>query len=910
MIISAEEHIKHYGTPRHSGRYPWGSGGNDSGSSTRNRSFLDAVDMMRKQGLSKTEIARGMGITTTQLNARTTIATAQQRQEKINQAQKLKDKGWGTSAIGRHMGINESSVRSLLAPGAKDKANVLKSTSDMLKKHVDEKSLVDVGRGVEATLGISKEKLNAAVALLREEGYEVHTLRLPQATGGKGQLTTYKVLAKPGTTQSDVWKNRSQIQQVTDFSEDGGRSYLGIQPPMSVSSKRVAINYAEDGGSQADGVIYVRPGVDDISIGSNHYAQVRIAVDGTHYLKGMAVYKDDLPEGVDLLFNTNKSSKLPMMRKDPKADQVLKPMERDLEGNVDKNNPFGAQIKRQIVEKTSTGGQRVTSAMNIINEEGNWDNWSKNLSSQVLSKQSPALAKTQLNMTYERRLNEFKSINELTNPAVRKKLLETFANSADSAAVHLKAAALPSQATKVLLPVSSMKPTEVYAPTFKNGTRVALIRFPHAGTFEIPELTVNNRNREAKSLLGSQPKDAIGIHHKVAEHLSGADFDGDYVLIIPNVNKTIKTTPPLEGLKGFDPQHYKIPEGSPVPHITKSGKQQEMGKITNLIADMSIRGASPEELARAVRHSMVVIDSEKHGLDFRASARDNGIAALKAEYQGIPSGSKRPSQAGASTLISKAGSKAYVPERALRKASQGGPVDKTTGKQVYVETGRTYTTRKGETKPKLSQVKRLALTDDASTLSSGTNIEEVYVQHSNKLKSLANAARKEAVTTRPIKRSPSAVAAYSNQVATLDAKLNLALKNAPLERQAQVIADTEVSQKRQANPGMDEETVKKIKYQALTTARARTGSDKHKIKPTQSEWDAIQAGAISNHKLEKILQNSDIEHIKKLATPKQQLLMTSTKKARAEAMVRSGYTQAEIAQQLGVSLSTLKASIE
>jgi len=284
MIISAEDHIKHYGTPRHSGRYPWGSGGNST--ATRNRSFLDAVDMMRKQGLSKTEIARGMGITTTQLNARTTIATAQQRQEKINQAQSLKDKGWGTSAIGRHMGINESSVRSLLAPGAKDKANVLKATSDMLKKHVDEKEWLDIGGGVEATIGISKEKLNAAVSLLKEEGYEVHTLRLPQATGGKGQLTTYKVLALPGTTQKDAWTNRSKIQQITDFSEDGGRTYLGIQPPMSVSSKRVAVNYAEDGGAQADGVIYVRPGVDDISIGSNHYAQVRIAVDGARYRGG------------------------------------------------------------------------------------------------------------------------------------------------------------------------------------------------------------------------------------------------------------------------------------------------------------------------------------------------------------------------------------------------------------------------------------------------------------------------------------------------------------------------------------------------------------------------------------------------------------------------------------------------
>ena len=892
MIIEEKNHIQHYGTPRHSGRYPWGSGGNSE--STRNRSFLDAVDMMRRQGLSQTEIARGMGITTTQLRARTTIATTQQRQEKINQAQKLKDKGYSNSAIANNMGLNESSVRSLLQPGQKDKTNVLHQTSDMLKQQVEKKNYVDIGRGVEANIGISKDKLNAAVALLKEQGYEVHTLKIQQA--GTGQQTTFKVLAKPGTTQKDVWMNRSEIQQITDFSDNGGRSYYGLQPPLSVSSKRVGINYAEDGGTKADGVIYVRPGVKDVSIGSSNYAQVRIAVDGTHYLKGMAVYKDDLPEGKDLVFNTNKTST------GSKKD-ALKAMETDIDGNIDSVNPFGAQIKRQIIEKDSSGKDRVTSAMNIINEEGNWDKWSKNLSSQILSKQSPALAKTQLNMTYERRLNEFDSINKLTNPAVRKKLLETFANSTDSAAVHLKAAALPSQATKVLLPVSSMKPTEIYAPTFRNGTRVALIRFPHAGTFEIPELTVNNKNAEAQKLLGRQPKDAVAIHHKVAEHLSGADFDGDHVLVIPNTNRAIKTTPALEGLKGFDPQHYKIPEDSKVPHITSARKHYEMGNVTNLIADMSIRGANPDEMSRAVRHSMVVIDSEKHGLDFRASAQDNGIAALKAKYQG---GSK----AGASTLITRASSKTAVPERKLRPASQGGPVDKTTGKKVYVETGRTYVNKKGETTPKVTWTKRLAETDDASTLSSGTRIEEVYVDHSNKLKSLANTARKEAASTKPTKYSPSAKAAYPNEVSSLNAKLNLALKNAPLERQAQVIANTAVSQKRQANPGMDEEDVRKIKYQALSAARVRTGSDKHKIVPTQSEWDAIQAGAISNHKLTDILKNADIEAVKKLATPKQQLLMTSTKKLRAQAMANSGYTQAEIADQLGVSLSTLKAAIE
>ena len=907
MIIKAEDHLQHYGTPRHSGRYPWGSGGNDSGSSTRNRSFLDSVQMMRSKGLTKTEIARGMGISTTQLNARTTIAVAQQRQEKINQAQKLADKGWSPSAIGRHMGINESSVRSLLRPGRLDKTLVLRNTADMLKAEVDKKKWVDVGRGVEVDLGISSDKLKAAVALLKEEeGYPAHIVKLPQAGTSTGSKTTYKVLAEPGTTQHDAWMNRHNIQQIQDFSDDGGRTYYGIQPPMSVSSKRVAINYAEDGGAGADGVIYVRPGVDDVSIGSNHYAQVRIAVDGTHYLKGMAVYKDDLPPGVDLLFNTNKSKSVPMKLKNPEADQILKPMERDINGNIDELRPFGAQIKRQILTKDSSGHDVVTSSMNIINEEGNWDDWSKNLSSQVLSKQSPALAKTQLNMTYEQRMNEYEAISNLTNPAVKKKLLETFADSTDSAAVHLKAAAMPAQATKVLLPVRSMKPTEVYNTALPNGTRVALIRFPHAGTFEIPELTVNNKNPEARKLLGTSPKDAIGIHPKVAEHLSGADFDGDYVLVIPNNRRSIQTTSPLEGLKNFDPQHYKIPDGSPVPKITDRRKNQEMGNITNLIADMSIRGANPDEMARAVRHSMVVIDSKKHGLDFRASARDNAIAELKQRYQVTPTSPK----GGASTLITRAGSKKGVPERELRKASEGGPIDKVTGKKVYVETGRTYVNKEGKTVPNLSKVKKLALTDDASILSSGTPMEDVYVEHSNKLKALANTARKEASVIRPIKKSPSAEAAYSNQVATLNAKLNLALKNAPLERQAQVIADARVSQQRQANPHMDDEDLKKIKYQALASARIRTGSDKTKIKPTQSEWDAIQAGAISNHKLTEMLKHSDIETVKKLATPKSTLLMTSAKTARATMMLNAGYTQAEVANQLGVSLTTLKTAIK
>lgn len=882
MILTEENYLQHYGILRKSGRYPWGSGGSQS---TRNRSFLDAVDKLKKEGMSETEISRGFGITTTQLRAAKSIARNQQKQEQIGQAQRLKDKGYSNVAIGQRMGLNESSVRSLLEPGAKDKADVLHATSSMLRDQVEKKGYIDIGSGVENHIGVSKDKLNTAVAMLQEEGYKKYYVKVQQL--GTGQQTTIKVLAKPDVGYSEVYKNRGQIGLVTDFSDDGGRTYLGLQPPLNVNSKRIGINYAEDGGAAADGVIYVRPGVEDVSLGNSHYAQVRIAVDGTHYLKGMAMYKEGLPPGKDLVFNSNKHNT--GNKKD--AMKELKD---------DPDNPFGA-IVRQRIEKGSDGKDRVTSAMNIVNEEGDWEGWSRSLSSQMLSKQDPRLAKTQLSMTYERKQRELDDILKLTNPTVRRTLLDAYADSADSSAVHLKAAALPRQASHVILPVNSMKPTEIYAPNYNNGERVVLVRYPHGGTFEIPELTVNNRQAEAKKLIGTSAKDAVGIHSQVAERLSGADFDGDTVLVIPNNKGSVKTSPPLEGLKDFDPKaSFPLPEG--VAPITSSRKQQEMGKITNLIADMTIRGAKGDELARAVRHSMVVIDSEKHSLDHKASAEVNGIAQLKAKYQG-------GTRAGASTLITRAGSEARPLERKPRSAAKGGPVDPVTGRKVYEETGATYVNKKGDEVRKTTKSQQLAETHDAHTLSSGTPIETVYAEHSNQLKALANTARKESLATRNIPYSPSAKTAYTNEVASLNAKLNLALKNAPLERQAQLLANTVVSQKRQANPDMDVADVTKIKSQALTEARTRTGAAKQRIVISQDEWNAIQAGAISNHKLEQILRNSDLDTVKKLATPKVQLKMTSTKKLRANSMLAAGYTQTEVAEALGVSLSTLKVSI-
>lgn len=872
MIITEENYLKHYGILRKSGRYPWGSGGNIE---SQSRDFLGEIDKLKKEGLTDEEIMRGFGMNSTEFRQSKSIAKNAVKQAQIDQAQRLKEKGYSNVAIGQRMGVPESSVRALLAPGEKDKANVLQATSNMLKDQVAQKGFVDVGLGAELHVGVSREKLNVAIAKLKAEGYGLHYVKVQQL--GTGQQTTLKVLAKPGVSYSEVFKNRDNIQQITDHSPDGGRTYLGIKPPKSLDSRRIAIKYAEQGGTEADGVIHIRRGVDDLSLGRSNYAQVRIAVDGTHYLKGMAMYKDDMPEGVDVVFNTNKHNT------GNKLD-AMKAMKTDQHGAIDKDNPFGASISRQH------------GVMNIVNEEGSWDTWSRNLSSQFLSKQSPALAKQQLDMTFERRKSEHDEISSLTNPTVRRKLLEAFAEDVDSSAVHLQAAALPRQGGHhVILPISSMKEGEIYAPNFRDGERVVLVRHPHGGIFEIPELTVNNRNPEAKRILGAA-KDAVGIHHKVAERLSGADFDGDTVLVIPNNQKRVKTKPALEGLKNFDPiSAYPAYEG--MKKMSPRTKQVEMGVISNLITDMTIRGANDAELARAVRHSMVVIDAEKHNLDYKRSAVDNGIAQLKAKYQG-------GARAGASTLISKASSELRVPER-----KQGFKVDRATGQKIFTPTGESFVNQRGRLVKKTTRTTKLAEAKDANTLSSGTPIEKVYADHANKLKALANQSRREAVNTKGTPYSPSAKTAYAKEVASLNAKLNLALRNAPLERQAQVVANAVVSRKRAANPDMEPSDLKKIKAQALAEARIRTGAKKQRIQFTDSEWAAIQAGAISTNKLNQILSNADLDQVKQLATPRTPKLMTSAKKSRATAMLNAGYTQAEVADALGVSLTTLKTGL-
>lgn len=893
--MSTEE-LYHYGTPRHSGRYPWGSGDNPY---QHEKDFLARVRELHEKGMSEAKIAEMLGMTTTQLRAKKSIATENERMENILRAQRLHNKGYSNGKIGELMGgYNESTVRNWLKQADDIKVSSNKETADMLERSVKSKGMIDIGIGVERELNISKTRLDTAAEMLKQQGYEIYNIRIKQANN-PGNYTTVKVLCPPGTAYSDVYKaaDEGKIKSITEYSPDGGKTFQDIHYPESLSSKRIMIRYNEEGGVDKDGVIELRKGVEDISLGNSRYAQVRIAVDGTHYLKGMAMYADDkdLPPGVDVIFNTNKHLGTPQ-------DKVFK----QLKDNPDL--PFGANIKaggqRWYTDET---GEQKLSVINKVNEEGDWDKWSKTLSSQFLSKQPLPLINRQLELTAARQQSEFDEIMSLTNVAVKKKLLESFADDCDASAVHLKAAALPRQKSHVILPLTDISDKQIYAPNYKDGEKVVLVRYPHGGTFEIPELTVNNKNKSGRALLGNAI-DAVGINSKVAERLSGADFDGDTVLVIPvNEKVRVKSTPALEGLINFDPKEkYPLPDSA--PKMKSATKQNEMGKVSNLISDMTIKGATPEEITRAVKHSMVVIDAEKHHLDYKKSYRDNGIKELKEIYQ-LSIDENGREKFGASTLISRAKSEIRVNERQIvdKNGKKSYTADPKTGEYLYGETGRTYKDKKGNIVVAQEKITRMEATKDAYTLSSGTVQENAYAKYANSMKALGNRARKEYLSLPTVPSDPVAAKEYKNEVASLNSKLNTALKNAPRERQAQLIANSVVQAQKRDNPDMDKDEIKKIQQRSLASARARVGADKSKVQVqiTDKEWKAIQAGAISTHKLTQILNNTDLDKVRQLATPRNDKGLSEAKQNLIKSMSASGYTTAEIAEKLGCSTSTV-----
>lgn len=964
-----ETYLSHFGVGWDNNPPGVGSGRYEHGSGDRpyqhSYDIYSRVQKLKKSGLSETEIAEAMGYkSTSELRAKYQVAKNDVREYKRQQILELEgtidpDTGklYSRDKIAKLVGLkNESVVRSYLT-NEQAVSNSVKTQRcvDDLKNLVGDGNYINVTKGAELGLGVSQDRLKVALDQLKEEGYYVGVIKIPQVGAENGQMTTLKVLCPPGTTNKELWNNRYEIQPVEKQEGDQSYSLLGIMDPTRVSLDRIDIKYAEDGGTDKDGVIEIRAVRDengnlvaaspDLSLGNAKYAQVRIAVDGDNYIKGMAVYNENLPEGTDILVNSNKSVK-------GGVEGALKKMNRlkDKDGNdlgVDTDNPFGATVFQTKLPDGKLSAINVVSDIYGVDkhQEGAWDEWSRNLPAQFLAKQSDALIKQQLKLKTLDMEKEYDEIISLNNPVIKQKMLEEFANKCDAAAVDLKAAPLPGQRVQVLLPVPSLKESETYAPNYENGTTLALIRFPHTGPFEIPIVKVNNHNKEANSFM-KDAADAIGVNPKTASVLSGADFDGDTVTVIPmtrrnsqgefekvvNIKGLGNGQAELPGLKGFSPTDAypgTDDQGNTLPGVKlmdKRTKGIEMGVVSNLITDMSLKGCEdPDELARAVKYSMVVIDAEKHKLNYKQAEKDYNIQELKDKYQGGH---------GVATLLSRAKSEVnYIPERKKLVTK----INPETGEKEYIETHRTYEERAkvkakdpvtgkllkdengkqiyerdengrikyaptGKIKEAHSKSTRMAEAKDARELLSDhpSNKELLYSDFANKMKAMANRSRKEYLSVKnselsDYKKDPEAAKKYAKEVSSLRAKLLKAEKNAPREQQAQLIANQIVSARKYDNPDMDKETLKKVKGQALNGARARTNAHKSRVTFSPEEWEAVNAHAISKTEFKKLLNNADSEHVKQMATPKKSRVSEATAN-HISALLNAGWSRTEIVE--------------
>lgn len=933
--LVSDDTLAHYGVGHlqggNSGRYPWGSGDSPL---QRIGAFSDRVKVLRKQGMSDDEIAKQLELPNQ--NALRILYRADNNRRRAQQVSRVKDmtaKGMGPTAIAREMGIPEGTVRSLLNEESNARTLAATNAANEIMKAVNEKGMVDIGGGIESELHISKEKMTEAIAIMQLNGYQVIGASVPQATNPQ-QRTVLMAAIPPGmdpkAAQKELYDHPDKLEHMRDYTmreDPDGSEHLDkkFEYPASMDGSRVYIRYADevgpDGhtGIERDGVIQLRRNVPDLDLQGSHYAQVRILVDNKKYLKGMAMYSDDIPDGYDAVFNTNKHP----------GDNVLKDIGKD------PDNPFGATIKEdggQYHYTDPVTGERKLGLINKKSDEGDWGEWSHELPAQILAKQPKELVAKQLKLAADDKETELADIMSIDNPTIKRHFLEEFANECDSDAVHLKAAALPRQKYQVILPAPGLKDNEVFAPNFEDGETVALIRFPHAGPFEIPILKVNNKAEGPNRDITKGAKDAVGINFKNAEKLSGADWDGDTVLVIPcNSNRTntrIQNQDTLKGLEDFDPK-MAYPEVKGMKYMKKGAmKQNEMGRVSNLIMDMYIQGATEDEMARAVRHSMVVIDAEKHKLNFKQSEIDNDIKGLKMKYQAKVDKNGNPTYGGGVTLLTKANSRLDV----LKRKGQG-KIDPETGEVTYKLANETYRESKlvkdkdgnkildpntgrpmrvytGKIKDRMQKSTKMAEESDPYKLSTGTPVEELYAGYATKMKNLAKRARMAIFGDDgkkiKLEYNPSANLAYKDEVRELEGALYNARLNAPKERKANLMAAAKLKAIEADNWDMSDEEKKKISTRELNKYRQKYGAHRAKISISDKQWSAIQSGAVHDNVLKEILRYADVDQLRARATPRSNNGAISEAKQRRIANMRaSNYTNAEIAAALGISVSTV-----
>lgn len=1028
LVSAADDFIMHYGVGaddgppgRGSGRYPKGSGENP---------HQHPVTLLEKEafykakypGITRPELAELCGIVNKQGKPSTVdydrirSAEVQNRDcaKRFKALEMYKD-GKNYTDIARVLDVKSSNTISHWVKEGEDAAKLKPTkTAKLLKDFVDNNKYVDISTGTNSAFNVTPGQFETAVAMLEAEGYHRHKISIKSELG---KSPTYDCLVPPDATYSELWDHRFDITNPVTaprvISPEGELSSLGIPggKPTSIDVSRIQVEYE----SPKDGLIELRRGIDDLSLGNKSYAQVRIAVDDSHYMKGMAVYRDDMPPGIDVIVCSNKKPGTPLLVKDdPDAKQVLKPMKtiKDKDGNVtgiDWDNPFGASIsqKSEIMgtyhDYYDKDGKLKRSAINVLKEEGDWASFSRSLASQYWSKQPLETAKRQLDLKVADKKVELESIRAIENPTVRKYFLEKFSEDCDSLAVHLKAAPFKGQMTRVLLPCPELSDHEVYAPGYPDGTKVTLVRYPFAGEFEAPLLTVRNIGSPAQKVIPLTAKDAVCINKAKLDQMSGADVDGDFAIIIP-ITDTVKVntrSDTLDELKGFDTKAaFPGYDGmTPMSHKTHG---VEMGKTTNLLMDMTLKKAPTKEVAHVTQHSMVVVDAEKHKLNWKASEEANHIRELKHRYQDDGQG-----HTGAGTIITRAKSPQSVPERRQWRLTKNsideegnkipkytnrmsttarlnlsdvkltsgehvklsydksersfyylnGDKDPNTGKRIrtYVNDDdlpenlkgvhfnsegrvylnkdkndtREYYVRKDENnknvrvyvsdadvigrkvKPVMEDSTKMAEHKDAFEITSGGSketpghpMELIAANYANEMKELARYARREWARTGDQVYKKDAAKKYSEEVAAIERGIAEAQASAPIERQARRMAAQTLAIKKAENPDMTYEQRKKIEGQALASARLRLNSTKKRFEITPKMYEAISAGAINKTTLEKLFNNTDMDSLRAMATPKAKKSLSTANKSAIKRLLNSGVRSAsEIARMFGISES-------
>lgn len=907
--LNPDDVIQHYGRGHNSGgrsgRYPWGSG------DERTR-YHEEVDKLKLKGFDTIDKqAKELGLKRSELQQHLSRENSVIKEYVVSRGNEIIGTGKSIRQAAEELNMPDATLRNYLSTGtpktAKAKLEKAEAVKNMYKAAIDKQAkYIDIGAGTEHQIGITDYQKKLAVEALKNEGYYVHPVRMPNITSPDKPITTMVLTKDPDPKSAQ--RNVLDVQ-LPNYQYNGVK-LTGIKKPMDVSWDDVKISYGTNGENDRDGTILVRRGVKDADLGDTHYAQVRISVGGTHYMKGMAMYGDaDDFKGTkaDYIFHTNKpSTKTPQEVLKKQKDNPL--------------NPFESSIRRQ------------RGVFNIVNQEGDWNDYHPTIASQMLSKQRIPFIKERLNDTIKMHQESFDKIMSITNPIVKKKLLEdlggdpndpTKRGAIDTAQIHLRAIGEQGTRFKTLISNPWLKPNEIYAPDYKNGEHVVLVRYPHGGTFEIPDLVVNNKNTKSKKLLGNAI-DGIGIHPETARILSGADFDGDTALIMPNNNGRIKssdarTTHAFKSLREFDPNTYELTSKADLPyegkvknkysgveetkmiypgrHITPRYKQTEMGNVSNMITDMTIRGATNDELIRAVKYSMVVIDSEKHHLDYKQAKDDLGISALQKRYMTKIDPDTGRKSIGANTLISVSKHDLGLSKEKRKELLDAGLSQYEINKEMQ---------KHGKLLPTLADQGKL------SKINSGTPVEALYQNYIERLQTMKETARKTVSEIKTPERSDVARKVFKNEVASLGSKIKSIQSQAPLERKAQIEANRAYREYVHSNPDISTDRKKNIRSEMINKARDQNGLPAYekKIHITPDEWNAIQSNAISKTAMSTLMKKADMEELKEYAMPKKKSNISSGKLASIMRKLENGSaTLAEIAESEGMSVNAIKYSL-